>query len=51
MSDTDAAPRRLVRTLGLGSVLFGLAYTAPLVVLLTFGILDAASHGTAAGSS
>ena len=50
MSDARPAPR-LVRTLGLpGLVLFGVAFTAPLVVLMTFGILDAASHGTAAGS-
>ena len=47
----DATAPRLVRTLGLpGLVLFGVAFTAPLVVLMTFGILDAASHGTAAGS-
>jgi len=31
-------------------VLFGLAFTAPLVVLMTFGILDETSKGTAAGS-
>ncbi len=31
-------------------VLFGLAFTAPLVVLMTFGILDRASEGTAAGA-
>lgn len=47
----DGAGPRLVRTLGLpGLVLFGVAFTAPLVVLMTFGILDAESHGTAAGS-
>lgn len=47
----DASAPRLVRTLGLsGLALFGVAFTAPMVVLMTFGILDAASHGTAAGS-
>jgi amino acid transporter len=41
----------LDRSLGLWHlVLYGLAFTAPLVVLLTFGILDHASDGTAAGS-
>ena len=41
----------LDRSLGLWHlVLYGLAFTAPLVVLLTFGILDQASDGTAAGS-
>jgi putrescine importer len=50
MNDTTAA-QRLARTLGLaGLVLFGVAFTAPLVVLMTFGILDAASDGTAAGA-
>lgn len=49
--NAPAVAPRLVRTLGLpGLVLFGVAYTAPLVVLLTFGILDDASHGTAAGA-
>lgn len=51
MSDRPDTQNRLDRTLGLWHlVLFGLAYTAPLVVLLTFGILDKASKGTAAGS-
>lgn len=50
MSEVGPAPR-LVRSMRLpGLVLFGVAFTAPLVVLLTFGILDAAAHGTAAGS-
>jgi len=31
-------------------VLFGVAFTAPLVVLMTFGILDRTSEGTAAGA-
>lgn len=48
---TPQPSNTLNRSLGLWQlVLFGLAYTAPLVVLMTFGILDRASQGTVAGA-
>lgn len=49
-ASSDPTPK-FERSLGLWHlVLFGLAFTAPMVVLMTFGILDQASRGTAAGS-
>lgn len=45
------AEGHLKRSLGLRSlVLFGLAYLAPIVVFLTFGVLDQKSEGTVAGA-
>lgn len=48
---SEQGQAQLKRSLGLRSlVLFGLAYLAPIVVFLTFGVLDQKSDGTVAGS-